>query len=270
MVERPGSVDLRTLLQDVSKEELLTFLVEYGGKSPALESALVHAFPSSDDDFNLTNLRIEFRRACTHGAEVSYDGRDYEWEDDDEENYIWNFTSTFKEKIEELLGLIRGAIMVGRIRYAGSIASMMVHEIAAFDCDTDHIGEDVETALSQIALLFDGVVPSLDDGRWLFEQFFAEVDSYDNKAQATVLRLCIRFAVVQAHAREHDARHFARDLLRDRHRSDGGLGNAEEELVVRPFAACFQDGVAGLDFSLEPALEVFFHFIPQALFVVLI
>ncbi len=197
MVERPGSVDLRTLLQDVSKEELLAFLVDYGGRNPSLEAELVHAFPSPDDDVNLTNLGIEFRRACLHGGEITYYGRDYEWEAENEENYIWNFTSTFKEKIEELLQMIRVAIREGRNRYAGSIASMMVHEITAFDCDVDHIGEDVERALAQIASLFAELVPSPEDGRWLFEQFFAEVDNYDNKAQATLLRLCIHFADAQ-------------------------------------------------------------------------
>ena len=193
-VERSGSVDLVSLLEGVSKEALVAFLAEYAQKSPSLMSGLVLAFPSSDEQTNLKNLGIEFRLACMHGAEVTYFGRDYEWEAENEENYVWHFTSTFKKKIEELLEMIRAAIMEERIRYAGSIASMMVHELASFDCDTDHIAEDVEAAVSQIASLFDEVVPSLEDARWLFSQFFAEADYYDSKAQATLLRLCIRFA----------------------------------------------------------------------------
>ena len=77
MVERPESVELRSLLEEVSKEELLTFLVEYAQTSPALVSALVLAFPSSDDQVNLINLGIEFRGACAHGAEITYYGRDF-------------------------------------------------------------------------------------------------------------------------------------------------------------------------------------------------
>jgi len=194
MVERPRSVDLRTLLQDVSKEDLLTFLVDYATNSPSLTSALVHTFPSSDEDLNLINLGIEFRRACVHGGEITYFGRDYEWEEENEENYIWNFTSTFKKKIEDLLEMIRVAIMVGRIRYGLSIASMMVHEISVFDCNTDHIGEDVEKALSQIVALFAGKEFSSEDTAWLFERFFAEVENYDIEQQTTLLRLCIHLA----------------------------------------------------------------------------
>ncbi len=194
LVERPLSFDLRTLLQDVSKEDLLTFLVDYGTNSPSLTSALVKTFPSSDDDINLTNLGIEFRRACIHGGEITYFGRDYEWEEENEENYIWNFTSAFKEKIEELLQLIRVAILEGRIRYGGSIASMMVHEIAVFDCDTEHIGEDVEATLSQIVALFAGKDFSSEDAPWLFERFFAEVENYDIQQQTILIRLCIHVA----------------------------------------------------------------------------
>ena len=194
MVERPESVELRSLLEEVSKEELLTFLVEYAQTSPALVSALVLAFPSSDDQVNLINLGIEFRGACAHGAEITYYGRDYSWEDENEDAYIWHFTAPFKRKIEELLKMARSALMEGRVRYAGSIASMMVRELSSFDCFTEHIGEDVEASITLITSLFDDFVPSLEDGRWLFAQFFAEAKNYEYEMQATLLRLCIQFA----------------------------------------------------------------------------
>lgn len=194
MVERRESVDLTSLLDGVSKEALVAFLVEFAKKSPALVSGLVLAFPSSDDEVNQDNLGIEFRRACSQGAEITYFGRDYAWEDENVENYIWHFTSTFTQKVEELCEIIRVAIMEGRIRHAGAIASMMVHELSSFDCDTDHLGEDVEATVSQIALLFNGVVPSLEDSRWLFAQFLAEAKHYDSKPMAILLGLCIHFA----------------------------------------------------------------------------
>ena len=58
MVEGPALVDLRSLLEGVSKEALLDFLVGYATRSPALVRDLVIAFPSSDEETNLTNQGI--------------------------------------------------------------------------------------------------------------------------------------------------------------------------------------------------------------------
>ena len=193
MVEGPALVDLRSLLEGVSKEALLDFLVGYATRSPALVTDLVIAFPSSDEETNLTNLGIQFRHACKHGTECTSYGSDYSWEDDDGQVF-WQFSSTFKKKIEENKEMIRSSIKEGRIRYAGSIASMMVHELSFLDSDIEQIGEDVEAAVCQIASLFDEVMPSADDASVLFSKFFTEAENYDIAAQATLLRLCIHFA----------------------------------------------------------------------------
>lgn len=193
MVERPGSVDLSSLLAEISKEALVTFLEEYAKKDPAVVSDLVLAFPSSEDGVNLTNLGIEFRRACDQGIErISYES-DYAWEDNEGEDY-WQFSPTFKKKIEENLQIIRDAFMAGRIRYAGSIASMMVHELSFLDCTIERVGDDVESAVSKIVALFDKGVFSTEDQSWLFALFFAEAEKYEIGPQAIVLRLCIYLA----------------------------------------------------------------------------
>ncbi|MBI9096707.1 MAG: hypothetical protein JEY71_17750 [Sphaerochaeta sp.] len=204
-VERPQSVDLVSFLQDVSKEALLTFLSEYVKKNSALLSALVHAFPSSDESIQLTTLGIEFRNACSHGIETEYCGSEYAWEnpyeetdeDPNEEDFISHFTSSLKRKIGELLEMIRLAIMEGRIRYAGSLTSMMLGELSSFDCDTEHLGDDVQASVSQIVALWNGCVVSSEDASWLFAQFFCEAKKYDIEPQATLLRLCIHFAETQ-------------------------------------------------------------------------
>ncbi|MGB4407227.1 MAG: SWIM zinc finger family protein [Sphaerochaeta sp.] len=204
-VERPQSVDIVSLLEEVGKEALLTFLSEYAKKDPALVSALVLAFPSSDESIQLTNLGIEFRDACAHGIETEFCGSDYEWEyedededeDEDGETLIWHFTLSLKKEIGAFLEMIRVAIMEGRIRYAGSLSAMMMHELSSFDCDTEDLGDDVQASVSQIVALWMDCIVSSEDASWLFGQFFCEAKKYDIKPQAILLRLCIHFAETQ-------------------------------------------------------------------------
>ena len=81
----------------------------------------------------------------------------------------------------------------------------------------------------QIALLFDEVVTSLEDGRWLFEQFYAEVENYDNNAQAKLLRLCIHFA--EAQVDQEVLQYFLFDLASDEAEDDWGFNSMLKMLV---------------------------------------
>ncbi|HAF84891.1 MAG TPA: hypothetical protein DCG32_00675 [Sphaerochaeta sp.] len=193
LVARPKEVDLASLLEKKSKKELLSFLLSYAKKSPELTSALVAAFPSPDGEVNLTNLGIEFRQACEDGIESPEDD-EYGWDD---EEYGWQFSPAFRKKIAEFLMMARSAIQEGDIRYGGSIATMMVHELSAIDEYEDEdetLTDEVEGVLSEIAALFDDSTIRPDDGSWLFTQFLPEAKQYKGTLQAVLLSLCLRFA----------------------------------------------------------------------------
>ncbi|MGB4407482.1 MAG: SWIM zinc finger family protein, partial [Sphaerochaeta sp.] len=193
LVARPKEVDLASLLEKKSKKELLSFLLSYARKSPELASALVVAFPSPDGEVNLTNLGIEFRQACEDGIESPEDDEDG-WDD---EEYGWQFSPTFRKKITAFLMMARSAIQEGDIRYGGSIATMMAHELSALDEYEDEdetLTDEVEGVLSEIAALFDDSTIRLDDGSWLFTQFLPEAKQYKGTLQAVLLSLCLRFA----------------------------------------------------------------------------
>jgi len=193
MVERPKDVDLSSLLEARSKEELLSFLLDFAKKSPLLVSALVAAFPSSDEEVNLTNLGIQFRRACDKGIESTSEEAEYGWDDDGEEDG-WQFSSTFKKKIEELLVMARSAIQEGNIHYGGSIAAMMVHELSSLDYDSENLLDEVDDVIMQVGALFDDIPLKTDDATWLFGLFFTEAKDYEDVPQEALLSLCLQFA----------------------------------------------------------------------------
>ncbi|MGB4407961.1 MAG: SWIM zinc finger family protein [Sphaerochaeta sp.] len=112
LVTRPKEVELAPLLEKRSKKELLSFLLDYARKSPELASALIAAFPSPDDEVNQKNQSIQFKQAYDDDIERMPNEDDvYEWDEYEDED--WQFSSTFKKKIEELLGMARSAIQRG-------------------------------------------------------------------------------------------------------------------------------------------------------------
>ncbi len=198
MVERPKVVDLEALLEKKSKKELLSFLLDFAKKRPDVASALVAAFPSPSEEVNLTNLGIEFRRACEGGVESTLDDDDeYGWDDNGDED-DWQFTAKFKKKIDELLMMARVAIAEGKIQHGGSIASMMVHEISFLDYEGDCFEEEVGTFIMQVAALFDEVTLSSDDVTWLFALFVAEAKNYEGSSQTELLDLCLELAETES------------------------------------------------------------------------
>ena len=197
MVERPKDVDLSSLLEARSKKELLSFLLDFAKKSPPLVSALVAAFPSSDEEVNLTNMGIQFRRACDDGIESTSEEDEYGWDDDGEED-DWQFSSTFKKKIEEFLVMARSAIKEGNIHYGGSIAAMMVHELCSLDYDSENLLDEVQDVIMQVGALFDDKTLKTDDASWLFALFFSEVMDYDDVVQEALLSLCLQFAETES------------------------------------------------------------------------
>lgn len=79
----------------------------------AVASTLVAAFPSSDNEGNLTNMGIEFRRACERGIESTSEENEYGWDDDEDD---WQLTSALRIKVAEFLMMAQVAIMDGNIR----------------------------------------------------------------------------------------------------------------------------------------------------------
>ncbi len=196
MVERPKEVDLEALLERKSKKELLSFLLAYAKKKPDVASALVAAFPSPDDGVNLTNLGIEFRLACENGIESTVEEDEYGWDEDEDD---WQLTTALRQKIAELLMMAQVAIATGNIRYGGSIASMIVHEMSILDeYEGETLTEEIEVVLMQVAALFDEVTLNADDGSWLFTQFLTAAKNYEGPPQAVLLRLCIKFAETES------------------------------------------------------------------------
>ncbi len=191
MLERPKDVDLKALLEKRSKEELLSFLLEYAKKDPSLTSALVRAFPSSDTEVNLTNLGVEFRRACDRGIESTSEEDEYGWDDEED----WQLSTALHQKIAELLGMAGVAITEGNIRHGGSIASMVVHELSALnEYEGETLAEELGDAIAQVATLFDAIGLKGDDASWLFSLFLSEADAYEDAALTALLRLCLRLA----------------------------------------------------------------------------
>jgi uncharacterized Zn finger protein len=245
MVVRPTDVNLTSLLEKRSKKELLSFLLDYAKKSPELASALVVAFPSPDDTINqkdqsiqsrqasddssesvsdennLTNLGIQFSHACDNGIELmpnedDYGWDEYEYEDLDEE---WQFSSTFKTKIEELLGMARSAIQRGDIHYGGSIASIVVHELCSLDYDCEYLLSEIEKVIGQVEALFEDITLSPDDASWLFALFFPEVRDYYDVPQEALLELC--FQVAETEGDQEVLRNYLVGLASDESQLEG-------------------------------------------------
>ena len=189
LVTRPKEVDLASLLEKESKKELLS----YAKKSPELSSALVAAFPSPDEEVNQKNQSIQFRQAYDDDIERMPNEDDvYEWDEYEDED--WQFSSTFKKKIEELLGMARSAIQRGDIHHGGSIASIVVHELCSLDYDSETLLEEVEDVIMQVEALFDDSNLNANDATWLFGQFFSETSDYNDVPQEALLSLCFQFA----------------------------------------------------------------------------
>ncbi|NBK22996.1 MAG: hypothetical protein EOM68_13325, partial [Spirochaetia bacterium] len=246
MVAKPTSdVNLASLLEKRSKKELLSFLLGYAKKSPELADALVVAFLSPDEEINqkdqsiqsrqasddggesvsdensLTTLGIQFSHACDNGIELmpnedDYGWDEYEYEDLDED---WQFSSTFKTKIEELLGMARSAIQGGDIHYGGSIASIVVHELCSLDYDCEYLLSEIEKVIGQVEALFEDITLSPDDASWLFALFFPEVRDYYDVPQEALLELC--FQVAETEGDQEVLRNYLVGLASDESQLEG-------------------------------------------------
>ncbi|MDY0289192.1 MAG: hypothetical protein RBR15_10245 [Sphaerochaeta sp.] len=248
MAERPEEVDLAALLGKKSKKELLSFLLAYAKRSPELASALAVAFLSPAEEINqknqgiqssetglegqpdksyLTNLGIEFSHACDNGIELMPNEDDYGWDEyeyeDEDVDEDWQFSSTFKKKIEELLGMARSAIQRGDIRHGGAIASMMVHELCSLDYDSEYLLSEIEEVIEQVGALFDDSTLDSDDASWLFAQFFPEVRDYNDVPQEALLSLC--FQVAETEGDQGMLRNYLIDLASGETQT-GGAANA--------------------------------------------
>ncbi len=255
MVTRPTDVDLTSLLEKRSKKELLSFLLEYAKKSPELASALVVAFPSPNragnlkdqgvqgrnaddvgsetlsDGVILKELANQFSRACDSGLERMSDEDDYGWnrygwdeyDDDDEEEDDWQFSSTFKMKIEELLGMARSVIKEGNVRYGGSIASIVVHELCSLDYECEYLLSEIEEVIGQVEALFDDVTLNDDDASWLFAQFFSDVMGYNDVVEEALLNLC--FQVAETEVDQEMLRKYLVDLASDESQLEGSANH---------------------------------------------
>jgi len=250
IVTRPTDVYLTSLLEKKSKKELLSFLLDYAKKSPELASALVVAFPSPDreeslkdqsvqgrkadddgleilsDEVALKDLAIQFSRACDNGIERMpneddiYGWDEYEDEDLDED---WQFSSTFKKEIEELLGMARSAVKEGNVHYGGSIASIVVHELSCLDYECEYLLSEIKKVIEQVGSLFDDITPSPDDASWLFAQFFSDVMGYNDVVEEALLNLC--FQVAETEVDQEVLRKYLVDLASDESQPEGSANH---------------------------------------------
>ncbi|MBI9096686.1 MAG: hypothetical protein JEY71_17635 [Sphaerochaeta sp.] len=149
-----------------------------------------------------------------------YGWDEYEYEDEEED---WQFSSIFKKKIEQLLGMARSAIQRGDIHHGGSIASIVVHELCSLDYDSEYLLSEIEEVIQQVEALFDDVTLNNDDATWLFGQFFPEVRDYDDGPQEELLRLC--FQVAQTEGDQEVLRNYLVDLASDETQTEGAVNN---------------------------------------------
>lgn len=238
-------VNLSSLLEKKSKKELLSFLLDYAKKSPELASALVVAFPSPDDTINqknqsiqarqasddgiermadennLINLGIQFSRACDDGIERMPNEDDYGWDEYEDEDLDeeWQFSSTFKKEIEQLLGMARSVIQEGNIHYGGSIASLVVHELSCLDYECEYLLAEIEKVIEQVGALFEDISLSPDDASWLFGRFFSDVMGYKDVVEEALLELC--FQVAETESDQEVLRTYLVDLASDESQLEG-------------------------------------------------